>query len=94
MLTLRPKQVTGLQNIAAAFREHMSVLFVGPTGFGKTVVFSEIARRAAASPRVSASAYKAFQMTGHIPSFAASQHATARATVQSATRWPCRALSS
>lgn len=48
MLTLRPKQVVGLQDIAAAFREHMSVLFVGPTGFGKTVVFSEIARRAAA----------------------------------------------
>jgi DNA repair protein RadD len=47
-LTLRPYQSTAVAQIRAALaRGHRSVLFVLPTGGGKTVVFSHIAERAA-----------------------------------------------
>jgi superfamily II DNA or RNA helicase len=48
-LTLRPYQSQAVQSIRAALsRGHRSVLFVLPTGGGKTVVFSHIAEQAAA----------------------------------------------
>ena len=47
--TLRPYQSTAVAQIRAALsRGHRSVLFVLPTGGGKTVVFSHIAEQAAA----------------------------------------------
>jgi DNA repair protein RadD len=47
--TLRPYQQTAVAQIRAALvRGHRSVLFVLPTGGGKTVVFSHIAEQAAA----------------------------------------------
>ncbi len=46
-LQLRPYQSTAVANIRAALaRGHRSVLFVLPTGGGKTVVFSHIAEQA------------------------------------------------
>jgi DNA repair protein RadD len=48
-LTLRPYQADAVHQIREAFRQgHRSVLFVLPTGGGKTVVFSHIAEQAAA----------------------------------------------
>jgi superfamily II DNA or RNA helicase len=49
-LNLRPYQLTAVEQIRQAYRidGHRSVLFVLPTGGGKTVVFSHIAEQAAA----------------------------------------------
>jgi superfamily II DNA or RNA helicase len=48
-ITLRPYQHAAVQQIRDAFRQrHRAVLFVLPTGGGKTVVFSHIAEQAAA----------------------------------------------
>lgn len=44
MIHLRPRQQAGVEAIRAAFRRHRRVLYVAPTGFGKTVLFSYIAR--------------------------------------------------
>ena len=47
--TLRPYQLEAVASIREAFRQrHRAVLFVLPTGGGKTVVFSHIAEQAAA----------------------------------------------
>jgi superfamily II DNA or RNA helicase len=47
--TLRPYQYQAVQQIREAYRQrHRAVLFVLPTGGGKTVVFSHIAEQAAA----------------------------------------------
>ena len=46
-LDLRDYQVRTLDAIQKAFQEHDSVLATGPTGSGKTVMFSEIVRRSA-----------------------------------------------
>ena len=47
--TLRPYQAVAVQAIRLAFaNRRRSVLFVLPTGGGKTVVFSHIAEQAAA----------------------------------------------
>jgi len=44
MLTLRPYQEKGLDDIRYALRKGMkSIVFVGPTGMGKTVLFATIA---------------------------------------------------
>ncbi len=43
--TLRPDQATALENLRTAIEAHGSVLCVGPTGFGKSVLIAEIARR-------------------------------------------------
>lgn len=48
MMKLRPHQDKGAEEIRAAFREFRRVLFVGPTAFGKTNLFSYIAMLAAA----------------------------------------------
>jgi superfamily II DNA or RNA helicase len=50
-LSLRPYQVEAVQSAFDALREHKSALVVMATGLGKTVVFSEIIRRAQASGR-------------------------------------------
>ena len=48
-MNLRPYQLDAVQRIREAYRQrHRSVLFVLPTGGGKTVVFSHIAEQAAA----------------------------------------------
>jgi len=48
-MNLRPYQVQSVASIREAYRQrHRSVLFVLPTGGGKTVVFSHIAEQAAA----------------------------------------------
>ena len=48
-IQLRPYQLTAVEQIRQAYRQnHRSVLFVLPTGGGKTVVFSHIAEQAAA----------------------------------------------
>lgn len=43
MITLRDYQETGVNAIRVAFRTYDSVLYVAPTGAGKTVIFSYIA---------------------------------------------------
>jgi superfamily II DNA or RNA helicase len=49
MINLRPYQHQAVQQIREAYRQrHRAVLFVLPTGGGKTVVFSHIAEQAAA----------------------------------------------
>ena len=49
MIELRPYQLTAVEQIRQAYRQnHRAVLFVLPTGGGKTVVFSHIAEQAAA----------------------------------------------
>jgi superfamily II DNA or RNA helicase len=49
VITLRPYQSEAVQQIRQAYQQrHRSVLFVLPTGGGKTVVFSHIAEQAAA----------------------------------------------
>lgn len=45
-MKLRPHQDQGAAEIRAAFREFKRVLFVGPTAFGKTNLFSYIAKMA------------------------------------------------
>ena len=48
-IALRPYQLEAVQRVRLAFLEgHRAVLFVLPTGGGKTVVFSHIAQQAAA----------------------------------------------
>ena len=48
-IALRPYQLEAVQRVRLAFQEgHRAVLFVLPTGGGKTVVFSHIAQQAAA----------------------------------------------
>ena len=48
MIQLRPYQLTAVDQIREAYRQnHRAVLFVLPTGGGKTVVFSHIAEQAA-----------------------------------------------
>lgn len=47
MILLRPKQAVFMDDLRIAFRTYARVLGVGPTGFGKTVVFSAIAHGAA-----------------------------------------------
>ena len=48
MIQLRPYQLTAVEQIREAYREnHRAVLFVLPTGGGKTVVFSHIAEQSA-----------------------------------------------
>ncbi len=45
---LRPYQQEAVERLRAAFRQgHRGVLFVLPTGGGKTVVFSHIAQQSA-----------------------------------------------
>ena len=44
MSVLRPYQSDAINNIRNAFRHHRRVLFVCPTGGGKTMIFSEIAK--------------------------------------------------
>lgn len=46
MMKLRPHQDQGAAEIRAAFRQFKCVLFVGPTAFGKTNLFSYIAKMA------------------------------------------------
>ena len=49
-IALRPYQLEAIQRVRLAFLAgHRSVLFVLPTGGGKTVVFSHIAQQAAAN---------------------------------------------
>ena len=48
MIQLRPKQQEGFDAIRNSFRRNHAVLFVGPTGFGKTILFSAIAAAASA----------------------------------------------
>lgn len=45
--TLRPYQSQSVADIADAFRRHRRVLFVLPTGGGKSLIFSHVAKRAA-----------------------------------------------
>ena len=45
-MKLRPYQIESVRRVEAEWREHRSTLLVLPTGTGKTVVFSEIIRRA------------------------------------------------
>lgn len=45
MFTLRDDQSTFVSDLSDAFRKHQSVLGVAPTGFGKTVVSGEVAKR-------------------------------------------------
>lgn len=45
-MKLRPYQVDAVRRIEEEWREHKSTLLVLPTGVGKTVVFSEVIRRA------------------------------------------------
>ncbi len=45
MYTLRADQQTALANLRTALEAHGSVVCVGPTGFGKSVLIAEIARR-------------------------------------------------
>ena len=45
---LRPYQLQAVEQLRQAYQRHRSVLFVLPTGGGKTVVFSHIAEQAAA----------------------------------------------
>lgn len=45
-MNLRPYQIESVNQLSAAFKSHKRILFVLPTGGGKTVVFSEIAKRA------------------------------------------------
>lgn len=47
MIQLRPYQSDAVAQIRQAYRQHRSVLFVLPTGGGKTVIFSHIAEQAA-----------------------------------------------
>ena len=47
-MILRPYQSAGIEAIRAAFRQHRSVLYVAPTGAGKTTLFSYITQSAAA----------------------------------------------
>lgn len=47
-MTLRPYQKAALEQIRAAFKNHKRVLFVLPTGGGKTAVFAETIRLAIA----------------------------------------------
>jgi DNA repair protein RadD len=48
MITLRPYQILGLEQIKAAFRNgHRAPIYVAPTGSGKTALFSAIAHGAA-----------------------------------------------
>lgn len=45
MTELRPYQLAAIVQIRQAFKSHRRVLFVCPTGGGKTMIFCEIARR-------------------------------------------------
>ncbi len=45
-MNLRPYQINSVNQLSLAFKNNKRVLFILPTGGGKTVVFSEIARRA------------------------------------------------
>ena len=49
MMQLRPYQQIAVSDLATAIRMVQSALLVMPTGAGKTVVFTEIARRASAA---------------------------------------------
>ena len=45
---LRPYQIESVNQLSQAFKKHKRVIFVLPTGGGKTICFSEIAFRASA----------------------------------------------
>ena len=47
MLTLRPYQQESVNELSNAFKKHKRIVLALPTGAGKTVVFSEIVKRAA-----------------------------------------------
>lgn len=42
MIELRPYQINGISELREAYRNHNRILFIAPTGSGKTVVFSSI----------------------------------------------------
>ncbi len=48
MIQLRPYQQSGIAETREAYRKHTRILYVAPTGSGKTVVFSHIASAAIA----------------------------------------------
>ncbi len=44
-MELRPYQIEGIDNVREAMRQHRRVVYVAPTGTGKTVIAAEITRR-------------------------------------------------
>lgn len=47
MVTLRDYQLEAIENIKSSFKKSKRVMLIAPTGTGKTVMFSEVARRTA-----------------------------------------------
>lgn len=73
---LRPNQTELVTNTSVAFKVHQRVIMCAPTGFGKTVVFSDIARRAVDRGTVT------LVLTDRIELFAQTFKSLRRASVQ------------